>query len=504
MPSSNSISFTHQLARFDEFIPRYYTEVVCANASLVDGRQHNPFRYHIVPMASHSSTVFSAMLAVSAVKMATKDPKFHRRALVHRHRVLVDVKRLLESDHIDTAKCLEALVSVVMLCWYDISDNCKSTWISHLVGIFGLLDVCLEKNIRSADYEGILHFSQQYLMYHLIMAKSTLHVDDVIPSYKHILSKLLGSPATTHKGRHNTNYAGLEGPYNAASRTMSSGYGNGDSTAQLGFRLVGPSFNDELDKIDTHQGFSNRLLLIINDICDLRDAQNSDESNHQDADTEALERRVVEIQFKLDTLTQVPPENIQVLEAGTNRDVQLEPEELRRKLEFITMTADSNRLAALLFLDETCATHLPHIVPQCRKNRSAIIQKTLSHVKLICETGPITAALPIWPVFVAGCMASTDDDRLQVMEIFDMFLSQKKFGSLPPALTVIKMVWRQRDLGSDENPRKILLASSSDSAGSCDGKGGGPTSSTSRRQRTRYPWERAISMLGGSSLLSLT
>ncbi|KAI0134993.1 fungal-specific transcription factor domain-containing protein [Daldinia grandis] len=504
-PVGRSITFTHQLARSDEFIPRYYTEVVCANASLVDGRHHNPFRYHIVPMASHSSTVFSAMLAVSAVKMAAKDPKFHRRALVHRHRVLVDVKRLLESDHIDTAKCLEALVSVVMLCWYDISDNCKSTWISHLVGIFGLLDVCLEQNIRSADYEGILHFGQQYLMYHLIMAKSTLHVDDVIPSYKHILSKLLGSPVATRKGHNNANYAGVEGAHNVALRTVPSSYGNGDFTAQPGFRLVGPSFNDELDKIDTHQGFSNRLLLIINDICDLRDAQNSDESNHQDADMEALERRVIEIQSKLDTLTQVPPGNIhQVLEAGMDRDARVEPEELRRKLEFITMTADSNRLAALLFLDETCATHLPHIVPQCRKSRSATIQKILSYVKNICETGPITAALPIWPVFVAGCMASTDDNRLQVMEIFDKFLSQKKFGSLPPALTVIQMVWRQRDLGCDENPRKILFVSSGDSVGSYDGKNRSPTSPMSRRQRTRYPWERAISMLGGSSLLSLT
>lgn len=266
-------------------------------------------------------------------------------------------------------------------------------------------------------------------MYHLIMAKSTLHVDDVIPSYKHILSRLLGSPATTHKGCNNTNYAGVEVPHNAASQTMSSSYGNGESTTQLGFRLVGPSFNDELDKIDTHQGFSNRLLLIINDICDLRDAQNSDESNHQDADTEALERRVIEIQSKLDTLTQVPPENIhQVLAAGMDCDARLEPEKLRLKLEFITMTADSNRLAALLFLDETCATHLPHIVPRCRKSRSVIIQKILSYVKNICETGPITAALPIWPVFVAGCMASTDDDRLQVMEIFDKFLSEEKFG----------------------------------------------------------------------------
>ncbi|KAK6953916.1 hypothetical protein Daesc_003878 [Daldinia eschscholtzii] len=452
MPVGKNITFAYQLASPDEYIPRYYTDVVCANASLVDGR-HNPFRYQIVPMAKYSSTVFSAMLAVSAVKLAEKDPKFHRRALVHRHRVLMDVKNLLHSLHTDTGKCLEALVAVVMLCWYDltsdnyqISDNCKATWISHLVGIFGLLDVCLKQNIRSANHEAILQFGQQYLMYHLVMAKSTLHVDDVIPQYKSILSKLLGSSEIVSKGRIEAGSISKEHD-NEALQGITVSYENRDPTTQLGFRLVGPGFNNELDRIDTHQGFSNRLLLIINDICDLRDASKSDELDYQHTDPQALEQRVVGIQSKLETLSQIPPiSNRSAWEVDMDHDARIESEEFERKLEMIELTAESNRLAALLFLDETCATHLPHIIPQCRKIRSVIIQDILTKVQKICETGPITAALPIWPVFVAGCMASTDDDRLQVMQIFDKFQSQKKFGSIPPALEVIQMVWRQRDL----------------------------------------------------------
>ncbi|KAI8956697.1 fungal-specific transcription factor domain-containing protein [Daldinia sp. FL1419] len=494
-----NISLAHQLARSDEFIPRYYIDVVCANASLVDGRQHNPFRFHIIPLAQQSSIVYSAMLAVSAVKLAAKDPKFHRRALVHRHRVLMDIKNLLESIHTDTFKCLEALVAVVMLCWYDISDNCKSTWISHLMGIFGFLDVCLQQNIRTPEEKAIVQFGQQYLMYHLVMAKSTLHLDEVMPKYKDILTRLLGNSETSSTKCIDTNYTSSKELVNATSQPVSFGYGNGDPTMQPGFRLVGPSFNDELDRIDTHQGFSNRLLLIINDICDLRNSQNSDE--RQDNDAEALERRVIEIQSRLEVLTQNPPENSYQF---WERSDQPGPEELQRRLDFIMMTAESHRLATLLFLDETCATHLPHIIPQCRKIRSATIHEILFKVKCICETGPITAALPIWPVFVAGCMASSDDERLQVMEIFDKFLSQKKFGSIPPALTVIQMVWRQRDLGCDENPRKVLLVSSCNHGGNHGGKDRSRNPPTGCKQRTLYPWERAISMLGGSSLLSLT
>ncbi|KAI1466953.1 fungal-specific transcription factor domain-containing protein [Daldinia caldariorum] len=499
-----NITFAHQLARTDEFIPGYYVSVVCNSASLVDGRHSNPFRYQIVPLAQHSSTVFSAMLAVSAVKLAEKDPKFHRRALLHRHRVLTDVKDLLANVHTDAGKCLEALVAVVMLCWYDISDNCKSTWISHLVGIFGLLDVCLKQDVRDANYEAILQFGQQYLMYHLVMAKSTLHVDDVIPQHKLILSKLLGSSEIISKEQNEAECIN-EGHRDVASHGALVGYENRDPTTQLGFRLVGPSFNDELDKIDTHQGFSNRLLLIINDICDLRDASKSDELDRQHTDPQALEQRVIGIQSKLETLVQVPPmHHHPSWVTDMDHDALKESKELESKLEMIELTAESNRLAALLFLDETCATHLPHIIPQCRKARPSIIQDIFTTAQKICETGPITAALPIWPVFVAGCMASTDDDRLQVMQIFDKFQSGKKFGSIPPALEVIKMVWRQRDLGCDENPRKVLITSSCAPIAGFDGKNRSPVSPRSRGQRTRYPWERAISMLGGSSLLSLT
>ncbi|KAI1379316.1 fungal-specific transcription factor domain-containing protein [Hypoxylon crocopeplum] len=499
-PIGNAFGFTDQMTQHDGYILKYYNAVVCTSASLVDDQRHNPFRYLILPMAAHSSTIFAAILAVGAVKLAYNDPRYHHRALVHRQRVLTDLKNFLQGVLTDTAKCIEALVSAVMLCWYDISDHCRSSWTSHLIGISGLLDACLGHNSCSADYRTLLQFSQQYLMYHLVMVKSTFRVDGVIPNSKSILSKLLDIEATPTKGCNDLGDMSKEDPHNSEIKRVLS-CRDRDSTMWTSFRPANSLVEDELDEIDTHQGFSNRLLLIINDICNLRDPQSSDKVGREGNDGATLERRVIRIQSDLESLTQVPPKTASQFPVDLKTD-----HHTHRRLELITMTAETNRLAALLFLDETCATHLPQIVPHCRKSRPFFIQRVLSIVQNICDTGPITAALPIWPVFVAGCMASSDDNRLQVLEIFDKFQRQKKFGSLPPALAVIQMVWRQRDLGCDENPRRLVPAAAWDpvGTGSYKSRDRKAVSATSCAHRARYSWERAISMLGGSSLLILT
>ncbi|KAI1387989.1 uncharacterized protein F4822DRAFT_298391 [Hypoxylon trugodes] len=491
-PVGSSIGFSCRMTQLDDYILKYYNAVVCASASLVDDQRHNPLRYLILPMAAHSNTVFAALLAVGAVKMAYNDPRYLHRALVHRQRVLTDLNKFIQGSLSDTSKCLEALVSAVMLCWYDISDQCRATWTSHIVGISGLLDACQGQASRSPGHETLLQFSQQYLMYHLVMAKSTLHVDGVIPNSKSILSRLIGVSSSPTRNRDDRDGVHERAPRNSTSV-------NEEPEERIEPCLASFFLDNELDEIDTHQGFSNRLLLLINDICDLRDSECSGKAGDANADTSALERRVIQIQSQLECLTQVPPKSVLQSSRDRREDYQTQPllnEFHKRRLELITMTAETNRLAALLFLDETCGTHFPHIIPRCRKSRPDFIQKVLSLIQDICDTGPITAALPIWPVFVAGCMASSDDIRLQVLEIFDKFQRQKKFGSLPPALAVIRMVWNQRDLGCDENPRKVSSPISvSDSTGTGNGK---------KDKGARYSWERAISMLGGSSLLSLT
>lgn len=114
-------AFANRLSQTDEYVLNYYTAVVCPNASLVDNKRNNPARYLILPMAAHSHIILNAMLAVSGVRLAYRDTRFHHRTLVHRQRVLADLKCFIQDVPSDTTKCLEALIAAVMLCWYEVS-----------------------------------------------------------------------------------------------------------------------------------------------------------------------------------------------------------------------------------------------------------------------------------------------------------------------------------------------------------------------------------------------
>lgn len=295
------------------------------------------------------------------------------------------------------------------------------------MGISGLIDACLRQANKSADFEALLQFSQQYLIYHIVMAKSTFQIDGVIPNSKYIMSRLLDTGGTTANSHSDLHTVGKEGPFSSAVARVLSGV-HQKPEAWTGTCFSSSSLGSDLDEIDPLQGFSNRLLLVINEICDLRDYHDSSDMGEG---TTTLECMVGQIQSRLETLTQLPPKGVSRLSEGlhTCHNNSTAPEEIQRdRLELIRMTAETHRLAALLFLDETCATYFPHLIPVCRSNRTYHIQRILTIVQRICDTGPITAALPIWPVFLAGCLASTDDSRLQVLEIFDKFERLGRFG----------------------------------------------------------------------------
>ena len=114
-------AFASPIEQTDEYVLKFYNTVVCSAASLVDDQHNNPSRYLILPMAAHSSLVLNAILAVGGVRLAYHDARFRHRALVHRQRVLADLNAFLQNIPSDTTKCLEALITAVMLCWYEVS-----------------------------------------------------------------------------------------------------------------------------------------------------------------------------------------------------------------------------------------------------------------------------------------------------------------------------------------------------------------------------------------------
>lgn len=84
----------------------------------------------------------------------------------------------------------------------------------------------------------------------------------------------------------------------------------------------------------------------------------------------------------------------------------------------------------------------------------------------------------LWPLFIAACHVSTDEDRVYVLERFHGIESRKRFGNIRPVRKVVEHVWKMRDLRAD------LVGNERDKADRC------------------FEWEDAMALLGSN--LSLT
>ncbi|KAL2866073.1 Zn(II)2Cys6 transcription factor [Aspergillus lucknowensis] len=214
---------------------------------------------------------------------------------------------------------------------------------------------------------------------------------------------------------------------------------------------------DDPDTIDTYMGLSPSLLLLINQVAELAWSDNDS----------GIGARASQLERQLEGLRQIPP---------PENDIHGDTE--------CVAIAEANRLGALLLLHEvmdsrkTIERNDSSTADKEGKNRcvgrilNLILEKKANMMR--------TAVLPLWPLFLAGCCAPSDTERVTVLQLFGEVDGIKRFGNIAPAMEVVQMVWKQRDLDAqDEKKRKR------------------------RDMRARFEWERAMAMMGDWKL-SLT
>ncbi len=371
----------------------------------------------------------------------------------------------------------------------------------HLAGLAGLLELCVKQRYRSSYDEQLFKHCRQYLIYHLIMAKATFPNDYALPDIQSTLTRLSCHIAESRS-------AGALQDSAASGESREAATAASQALMSAGQHLLG---REELlgdpYHIEPHQGFSNTLLFLINDISELSLQANSTEGNESDLMAEA-----VRIEQSLIRLEQPPPPfhgQVNATTEDTDGSEFASVELAEQKLRLLTAHAEANRSAALLLLNEACRLRQPKIHQKLQSSRSDLVEDILSFTETICNAGIITAALPIWAVFVAGCTVTEASQRQRVLKIMDDFQSTKRYGSIPPARSVLEMVWRQDDLKADENPRKVVPNMSIQQhpprrrhsrflhmAEDC-------SKSATSSKRVLFSWERAMDMAGGLRL-SLT
>ncbi|KAF5013776.1 hypothetical protein F66182_15151, partial [Fusarium sp. NRRL 66182] len=202
---------------------------------------------------------------------------------------------------------------------------------------------------------------------------------------------------------------------------------------------------EDLDQIDSYMGFSNSLLLLINEVADLAWKYDSKES--VEADLPFVREQVRRLRISLKKLKQTPPplagndrvDNMPFYTLATEKDGLLE----RTVTEFQAI-AEANRMGALLLLHEVCASRFQR--PDLFKTATAteigssesdststeyktsyvrgILDPMIQNINRITRT----AALPLWPLFIAGCCVTTEEDQITVIKIFEETEKLKRYG----------------------------------------------------------------------------
>lgn len=104
----------------------FYTAIVCSKATILDERDHNPFRFILLPMAMASTRVYHGLLAVAAGKLAATGKDCHALALMYRQYALGDLRQFLSTIRTEPQDLLDALASAISLCWFEVNSKTGS------------------------------------------------------------------------------------------------------------------------------------------------------------------------------------------------------------------------------------------------------------------------------------------------------------------------------------------------------------------------------------------
>ncbi|EXJ77818.1 hypothetical protein A1O3_08977 [Capronia epimyces CBS 606.96] len=184
------------------------------------------------------------------------------------------------------------------------------------------------------------------------------------------------------------------------------------------------------NEINPSIGCSTELMIITLEIC------RTIRTQAWSSDLLAAERQnwISSTQYRLDTLVQV------VSSHSATREDYTDTQPL---VNATTQLAEACWHAALILLGylksspldrEFASSHVDHII-------NILDQMSWD------ETGQ--RASWVWPLFIAGCHATADQDRSSILRQFEKIEGARRFGHVPSVKKVVEWVWKQADLRTE-------------------------------------------------------
>ncbi|KAK8213465.1 hypothetical protein M8818_002767 [Zalaria obscura] len=154
----------------------YYLEQVCP-LTVPSILATSPFKSLILPFSiSSSPTVLDSLLALAACHRSKSDPSYRSTALSLSDKVLRTLRtRLKVEDSHKVAMDPETLVIMMILCLFEIVNNCDKRWVVHLKGARDLIRVRRQALLSSASTPSsneLVAFSEKFFAYQDVIGRT--------------------------------------------------------------------------------------------------------------------------------------------------------------------------------------------------------------------------------------------------------------------------------------------------------------------------------------------
>ncbi|TVY84859.1 L-arabinose-responsive transcription regulator ARA1 [Lachnellula suecica] len=370
----------------------------------------NPFRQLVLPLSHANSPVMNAIFALSCAHLEYRGIENEEKSLTFHNKALQGLAQLIDQN--DQSKREEVLGAIMLLVYYEVLVQRGSS------------------NIVNGHLKGAMTIMKSGPQ---ITTPTTLFLERAFRFYDVIAALSLGTSPT---------------------ETSPSAPSGSPRQSVPG---------SPLSSVDTLLGLSTDLWPIIHRLSHLLSFKTSLEAAIAAGETSKatvlrmeLENTSQAIEIALTTWkpTVTPP---QTEDEKPSEEAAVEPQVQDARMQSILNNAEAYRNSAFVYLYRTINSHpRSHPLVQKHTHLSLIACSNAVNSAEQCHDGPMSALL--WPLFVATCEASTEEDRKLAVDAFGGTERRQGMNNIARAWGVVQEVWRRADSGEEDvNWRNICL-----------------------------------------------
>lgn len=155
----------------------YYLQQVCPRTT-ASSTMSSPFASVILPFClSASPTLFSAIQALGACHWSRFNPDYSTAALHYKSQAIKGLRHRLSAEGtLGYSQDPEVLVIMMMLCLYEIVDNCDQRWTIHLKGAKDVIRVKRQLQLEASKTTGtqdpVSMFAERFFAFQDVMGRT--------------------------------------------------------------------------------------------------------------------------------------------------------------------------------------------------------------------------------------------------------------------------------------------------------------------------------------------